>query len=91
MPKKYEKQLEEKFTFISQNYSGHIKELITKLKDKDNEIMLLNEKHENEILKCKLELKNKDYEMEKQNTKIVECEKNNEILQLKLQLAELKK
>ena len=76
--------MEEKFTFISQNYSGHVKELITKLKDKDNEIMLLNEKHENEILKYKLELKEKD-------CKMIEHEKNNEILQLKLLLTKTKK
>jgi hypothetical protein len=91
LPKNYEKQMEEKFTFVSQNYSGHNAELITKLKDKENEILLLNETHEKNILEYKLKLKDKDCEMEKQNTKIIEHEKNNEILQLKLQLAELKK
>ena len=50
---------------ITENNSGHIKDLVNKLEKKDNEIELLNEKHKNELLneKHKNELMKKDLEI----------------------------
>jgi hypothetical protein len=84
LPKEYEQQIKEKFTFISQNYSGHISELITKIKNMENE---------NIILQKDIIHEQQNVQMEKQNTKL--ALKDNELLQkdvelLKLQIAESK-
>uniref|UniRef100_A0A6C0LRI9 Bro-N domain-containing protein n=1 Tax=viral metagenome TaxID=1070528 RepID=A0A6C0LRI9_9ZZZZ len=58
IPKNKMKYVKEQYESISKEYMGHITEMITKIKDKDNEIVLLKEKHENALLKKDLEIAN---------------------------------
>lgn len=73
MTKDNEEEIKDKYEYVSQKYSGHVSELITKIKDLE---------HKNIILE-------KNVETEKQNTKLVEkdliiLQKDNELLQLQL-------
>jgi hypothetical protein len=93
LPKKYEKQMEEKFTFVSQNYSGHNAELITKLKDKENEIIMLQkdimmEQKNIEAEKQNTRLAEKDVAAEKQNTLLAEKEIKILRMEMRMQILE---
>jgi hypothetical protein len=76
-------ETKEKYEYIGNKYSGHIAELITKLKDKDHELEL-------EKQNSKLKYKDCELELERQNSKIITLEAKNEILDLKMQLLQSK-
>ena len=70
LPTKFSKQIKEKYEYIRKKYAGHSEELQNKItqlendiKYKDHEIELLKHANENEILKYKLQLMEKDNEI----------------------------
>jgi len=58
IPKNKMKLVKEQYSMISDAYIGHVREFINKIKEKDNEIAMLKEKHQNELLKKDLEIAN---------------------------------
>ena len=97
-PKQFEKSIKQQYTNLSTMYAGHISDLLKKItelenqlllknaeiKDKDKDIMLQKEQYKNQ-------LKDKDILLQKEQYKNQLKDKDIELLQLKLQLATMKK
>jgi len=92
IPKEKMKLIKEQYDIISSKYVGHISELVTKLKEKDYEITLLKERHENEIHKERAEVQKERFEKEIQKEKFeVQKEKFEvELLKKDLEIANMK-
>jgi hypothetical protein len=97
-PKQFEKSIKQQHTNLSTMYAGHISDLLKKItelenqlllknaeiKDKDKDVMLQKEQYKNQ-------LKDKDILLQKEQYKNQIKDKDIELLQLKLQLATMKK
>jgi hypothetical protein len=83
LPNKNMKQIKVQYELIGKKYAGHCEELNKKILELESKIEILKHVNDNEILKYQLNT-------EKQNVKMMEIEKNNEILELKLQMAKSK-
>ena len=86
LPQKLMHQTKEKYDYISNKCKGSMSQIITKLKDKDNEIFMLQK----DII-----TEQKNVEAEKQNTKLAEkyniiLQKDNELLKLEMAMSKIK-
>jgi len=79
LPQKLIYQTKEKYDYISDKCRGRMSQIITKLKDKENEIMMLQKD---------VTMEQKNVEAEKQNTML--AEKEIQILQMQLEMQMIK-
>lgn len=72
------KIIKETYDMISRAYMGHIKDLVNKIKDKDNEIILLKAQYKNELIE------------EKHKNQLIEEKYKNKLLQKEVEILNLK-
>jgi hypothetical protein len=85
IPKELMKMVDRQYELIGKSYMGHISELITKIKDLNHQLEILNINHQIELSKS-----NHQIEMLKGMNENILLKKDLEIMKLKMQLLENK-
>lgn len=82
IPKELMKMVDRQYELIGKSYMGHISELITKIKDLNHQLEILNINHQIELKDKDLELKEKD---------VLLANQKNELLEMKLLMLKTQK